>query len=244
VITVEKESIGSSEFQQLAQSRSKLYGFLSALYVKIPNEEFAANLLSDKFQSLLQSISQSVSGEMKKGLKTIEGFVNETRGRPRTELAQELGVDWTRLFRGLKRGYGPPPPYESVYIESSEQDARQTIGEVMKTYREAGVSVDEKAGQRSDYIGIELDFMRHLAEKEMEMWTRADYQEAMAYLGKEDDFLVKHIVRWIPKFCDKVLAEAQTDFYKGVALFTKGFLKLEEESIKGYVRLIEKNWRI
>jgi TorA maturation chaperone TorD len=243
---VEKESIGSNEFQQLAQSRSKLYGFLSALYVKLPNEEFAANLLCDKFQSLLQLISQSdqVSGEMKEGLKTIEGFVNETRDRPRTELAQELGVDWTRLFRGLKRGYGPPPPYESVYIESSEQDARQTIGEVMKTYREAGVSVDEKAGQRSDYIGIELDFMRHLAEKEMEMWERADYQEAIAYLGQEDDFLDKHIVPWIPKFCDKVFTEAQTDFYRGVALFTKGFLKLEEESIKGYMRLIEKNMRI
>jgi len=240
------ESITVDEFQQLARSRSKFYGFLSSLYVQIPNDEFAGSLLSDKFLSFLRSIASSdvVSGEMKEGLRVIEGFIEKTKDGPRSKLAEELAVDWTRLLRGLKRGYGPPPPYESVYREGSEQDGRQTIGDVTKTYREAGAGMGDQSGQRADYIGIELDFMRYLAEKEIERWKKSEYEEAVKYLRLEENFLGKHMIQWIPKFCDTVLTEARTDFYKGVARLTKGFLLLENKSIEGYIELAEKHLRL
>ena len=141
----------------------------------------------------------------------------------------------------MKPGYGPPPPYESVYSESSQQDGGQVIGDVLKAYREEGVDIDEKARQRPDYIGIELDFMRHLTEKEMERWNKSAHKEAIKYLTTEKDFLAKHIVPWIPKFCDAALKEARTDFYRGVAKLTKGFLQLEEENIEAYLAMAERN---
>jgi TorA maturation chaperone TorD len=237
------ESITFDEFRQLAQSRSKFYGFLSSLYVRIPNGEFGANLFGDKLQSFLPSIASlaEVPAEMKEGLGMIQGFAQQTKDRSHGKLVEELGVDWTRLLRGLKPGYGPPPPYESVYSESSEQEGRLTIGDVLKTYREAGVDIGEKAKERPDYIGIELDFMRYLAEKEMEGWNQSAYSEGAKYLEMERDFLTRHLTQWVPKFCDKMLTEARTDLYRGVARLTKGFLTLEGESIEGYIALAERS---
>ncbi len=236
------DSISADEFGQLAQSRSKLYGFLSALYVRIPNNEFATTLLGEKFLSLRSiAASDEVSSEMKEGLRTMERFVEETKDRPRNKLAEELAVEWTRLFRGLKRGYGPPPPYESVYKEGSGQDSRQGIGDVMKIYREAGVGMDEKAGQRVDYVGVELDFMRHLTENETELWKKSNHIDAIKCLRSEEAFLLEHLSQWVPKFCDAVLQDARTDFYRGVARFTKGFLSLEAENVSSYIKLAESN---
>jgi TorA maturation chaperone TorD len=231
------------EFQQLAQSRSRFYGFLSALYLRIPNQEFAANLLGDKFLPFLRSItgSDEVPRQMNEGLRLIEEFVTKSKGHQQSGLAEELGVDWTRLFRGLKRGYGPPPPYESVYREGSEQDGRQTIGDVTKTYREVGAGMGDQSGQRADYIGIELDFMRYLTEKETEGWKKLDYREALKCLTSEKDFLAKHIMQWVQKFCDTVLTEARTDFFRGVARLTIGFLMLEEENINEYIGFAARN---
>lgn len=235
------ESITFDEFRQLAQSRSKFYGFLSSLYVRIPNDEFGATLFGDKLQSFLPSVASSseVPVEMKEGMRMIQEFAQQTKDSPRSKLKEELGVDWTRLLRGLKPGYGPPPPYEPVYSESSQQDEGLTIGDVLKTYREAGVDISEKAGERPDYIGVELDFMRYLTEKETKGWSQSAHTEGVKYLKMEENFLTKHLTQWIPKFCDKMLTEARTDFYQGVARLTKGFLKLEGENIDGYIALAE-----
>lgn len=240
------ESVTFDEFRKLAQSRSKLYGLLTALYVQIPNDEFVTNLLGDKLLSFISSISSSaaVPEDMEEGLMMIRAFAQETKGRSRSEIVENLGVDWTRLLRGLKPGYGPPPPYESVYGESSEQDGGLIIGSVLKTYRQAGVDVGEKARERPDYIGIELDFMRYLTEKEMEGWNKSAYTKGVKYLGMERDFLTKHLIHWTPKFCDKMLTEAQTDFYRGVARLTKGFLTLEGDNMEGYIALAERSLRL
>jgi TorA maturation chaperone TorD len=237
------ESVTFEEFRQLAQSRSKFYGFLSSLYVRIPNDEFVANLFGDKLRSFLPSVASSseVPVEMKEGMRMIQEFAQQTKDHPRNKLKEDLGVDWTRLLRGLKPGYGPPPPYESVYSESSQQDGGLTIGDVLKTYRETGVDISEKAGERPDFIGVELDFMRYLTEKETEGWSQSAHTEGVKHLKTEENFLTKHLTQWVPRFCDKMLTEARTDFYKGVARLTKGFLTLEGENIGGYIALAENN---
>jgi len=236
------ESITADEFRTLAQSRSKFYGFLSSLFVRTPNEELVTNLLGEKLLSFLPSISNSaeIPDEMKQGLGIIQAFIRSTKDNPRKKLLEELGVDWTRLFRGLKPGYGPPPPYESVYASGSSEEGEQGIGAVLRTYREAGVDIGENTRERPDYIGIELDFMRFMTEKEMEAWKKSDSTEAIKCLRIENDFLTKH-TKWIPKFCDKVLTEAQTDFYRGIARLTKGFLSMEEGHIEAYIDLVETN---
>ena len=86
--SVANESITMNEFGQLAQSRSKFYGFLSGLYVQVPNDEFGANFLGDKLQALFPSISDSadVPADMKEGMRIIQAFVTDTKDRPEVKL--------------------------------------------------------------------------------------------------------------------------------------------------------------
>jgi putative dimethyl sulfoxide reductase chaperone len=94
-------------------------------------------------------------------------------------------------------------------------------------YAEAGVGLPEEVRDQPDFIGFELDFMRHLSEKESQAWAEPNQAKAKEVLEKELQFLKEHILRWIPHFCDLMLKDAQLDFYRGIARLTKGFVQGE-----------------
>ncbi len=76
------------------------------------------------------------------------------------------------------------------------------------------------AGRRSRSTGLyrfELDFMRHLAEKEAEAWPSNNLEEVMKITKSEQVFLDEHVLRWIPRFCDLMFDQAELDFYRGIA---------------------------
>ena len=84
-----------------------------------------------------------------------------------------LAVDWTRLFRGVQPGYGPPPPYEGLWRGCDPLVALQAVARV---YREQGVGpAGGSAGNRLDYLGLELDYLRYVCE-----------QQALAYEQGEE----------------------------------------------------------
>ena len=58
------------------------------------------------------------------------------------------------------------PPYGSVYLEKNRQIMGDTTMGVLKSYQEAGLSVDEK--EPPDHIAIELEFMSFLSTREAE----------------------------------------------------------------------------
>jgi TorA maturation chaperone TorD len=147
------------------------------------------------------------------------------------ELRTGLAVERTRLLRGVKPGYGPPPPYESVYVGSDQGPLMQASVAVRQAYAEAGVGLPEEVKDQPDFIGLELDFMRHLTEKEAQAWAAADPEEALKVLEKERAFLEEHITRWIPRFCDVMHQEARLDFYRGIARMTKGFVLDEAQKV-------------
>lgn len=223
------DTIDKNEMAALAKMRSRVYGFLGALYNRLPDEQFAASLSSPEIGDFLSSLSASEDApeDMREGLHLMEAFIRASKGKPVEELKTELAVERTRLMRGIKPGYGPPPPYESVYAGSEQQPLAQAITSVRQVYAEAGVGLPEEVHDQPDFIGFELDFMRHLTEKEAQVWTTADQEEVMQVTEKERAFLEQHINRWVPLFCDLMLKDAQLDFYRGVARLTKGFLQSE-----------------
>jgi TorA maturation chaperone TorD len=95
---------------------------------------------------------------------------------------------------------------------------------VATAYAEAGVGLPESVRDQPDYIGLELDFMRHLTEKEAGAWTEGNGEEALQVLEKERAFLKEHVARWIPLFCEVMDREARLNFYRGIARMTRGFV--------------------
>jgi TorA maturation chaperone TorD len=231
------ESVTTAEWSALAESRSRTYAFLAAVYNRLPDQAFAESLSGPDLPGLLASTveSEDLPEDMRAGVELIEAFIEAARGKPVEELQTELGVERTRLLRGVQPGYGPPPPYESVYSGSQEALRLEARASVRQVYAEAGLGLLEEVRDQPDFIGLELDFMRHLTAKEAQAWAEGSREQALEILEKERAFLQEHIVRWVPRSCDVMHKEARLSFYGGIAKLTKGFVQDEAEKVAVYL---------
>lgn len=220
------------ELAQQAVMRSRIYKFLTDAYILLPDEHMASRLLKENRLVLLaHSWPENLLPEVKQGLILIWDFASHMAGRPLREIKELLSVDRTRLFRGLMPGYGPPPPYESVYLGNPEAPFFQAASEVASLYAKVGVGFSPRIQEQADYIGVETDFMRILTEREAAAWKDTP-EEALRWLLVEQEFLRDHLLRWVPNFCEIVVREAESDFYRGVAMLTHGFLTSDLEWVK------------
>lgn len=206
-----------------AEERSKIYLLLSMLYYERPSGEFIKKLRSRDFiENLRVALSQGAE-RLTNALQEIEAFLVSRAAASEVMLIEELAVDFTRLFRGLKRGYGPPPPFESVYRGEGRIMGEWT-SEVVKKYAKADFSIPDEAGVPPDYIGLELRFMAVLCQAEAGAWMKGESEMAAEFIEEEQRFLNEHPRVWMYDFCESMDKEARTGFYKGLAGLTRWFL--------------------
>ncbi len=160
----------------------------------------------------------------------MQSYVHASRDRSVEEILTELAVERTRLLRGVKPGYGPPPPYESVYTDPSSHQGMEALSEIQAAYTRAGATLPDATHDQPDFIGFELDFMRHLTEWEALARAQDDEKEVMRAVRVQRDFLSDHLDRWVPRFCAVMFEQAQLDFYRGVALVTRGLVRGEADT--------------
>jgi TorA maturation chaperone TorD len=166
---------------------------------------------------------EDASPDLVQGLSEMAAFIDDTKDQSEEEVEQRLGVDWTRLFRGISPNYGPTPPYEGVY-QGGQRDPVEVLRLINAIYHENGVTIGEESPNRPDYIGLELDFLRFLAEREAEAWEQEEEGLAQSYAEKGRAFFQEHLGAWAWKFCDHALEHARTDFYRGFLRLTKGVM--------------------
>jgi TorA maturation chaperone TorD len=206
----------------LSKIRRDLYSLLSTVYIQIP-EKTIFELKWEPAVELLrypQEGSEKVFQQIQKGLGLVKPY-GSNKDRTDEEILTNLSRDWTRLFRGVVRD-GILPPYESLY--QAERLQKKTAQEINRLFSKMGVQVPEEWHQPSDYIGVELDFMRLLCEKE---WRHRDNGEPNALreaVEAEKSFLEDHLTLWVPIFCERMLKEAREEYYLGIAHLTLGFV--------------------
>ena len=76
-------------------------------------------------------------------------------------------------------------------------------------------------GNRAELYGLSRkeDFCGHQERRQR-------FRKAVAH---QKDFQEKHLMRWLPRLCNDVLEIGRTDFYKGVAMVTDGFLAMDRK---------------
>ncbi|MHB8076291.1 MAG: molecular chaperone TorD family protein [Desulfosporosinus fructosivorans] len=123
-------------------------------------------------------------------------YIEETRTKPSREIAQDLAVDWTRIFRGVAPGYGPPPPYEAVYIgEDNQENSIKVLLEMTKEYSSLGLFTNCQYS-RLDYAGIQLAFLHHLCSQEIKLLEGGNQTEAIKYKSHYSRFAAEHLGKW------------------------------------------------
>lgn len=213
----------------LAKARLSFYVFLNVHFMDLPNEEFAHALREEEFGSVLEELGENneVHLEIIEGVSLMRAYLGDTMACADAELAVRLGLDRTRLYRGVSPDYGPPPPYESLWTGKSK-DSR-VLQEMARIYHEGGFTLQADVQERLDYIGIQLSYLERLVMKEIAAREAGDEETVRVALDCEREFMRDHVGTWVPNFVSSALDHAQTDFYRGHLHMLKGFIEQEKE---------------
>jgi len=231
-------TVSHTEMSQLALTRGELYRTLSMIYIHPPNRSLVQRLLDERhlFSAAFPGRGSPLPGKLAEGLEAIRRFAEEVDTHRVERLADALLVEYTRLLRGVKHGYGPPPPYESVYRGEDVVFGETTMA-VCREYQELDFKLSERYSREPpDHISCELDFMRFMCNKELEAWRNVNKNQAFRLLDAEKHFLEEHLMRWVTRFCENVRAHERLGFYRGWADLTEGWLSLDYQLIE-YCRL-------
>ena len=217
-------SVQREEFFTAARGRAHVFDFLATLLNRRPDLDLVRTLRANSLDELIgQAEASEPDSQVVQGLKEMAQFVETTAAEPETGIETALGVDWTRLFRGVTPRYGPPPPYESIYIDTGETELA-TIQSVNEFYLNSGAMLEKTAGNRPDYLGLELGFLSFLAEEEAKAWEAGDEVLARSYQEKARSFFEQHPGAWASKFLTEALNYAKTGFYTGFLYLCLGTL--------------------
>lgn len=122
---------------------------------------------------------------------------------PFENLADALAEEYTRLFVGPNNQF---PPTEGLARGDSQLMGDHAIA-VQQHYTEAGFEVKSKRGLLPDHIGVQLDFLANLFEREQCESAR--------------QFVRTHLLIWVPNWVSAFTHKARFQFYPaaGNALF-------------------------
>jgi len=122
-------------------------------------------------------------------------------------------------------------PYETFYTRDDQMIETGGANPVTDIYSAYNFMVDYEAARTvsSDHIGIELEFMHHLVDAEMNAAEKGD-ENAVAELQRvQHDFLNKHLLQWAPMYLINMKYEARTPLYYDGAEMALEFILSDNE---------------
>lgn len=190
------EEIPSSTFislnmekEALLPQRQMAYRLFASLFLypdreRLENLQFAADVLLESrswqgypFSAALESLLNQLT---EIDLENDRPIINE----------------YNRLFLIRPKA----PPHETIYTDPEGQLRGMLTAHLEAKYLEAGLAISPELNELPDHISVELEFMAYLCMKEAE----ADDVEANRFRALQESFMGQHLVRWFPKFAQRI----------------------------------------
>jgi TorA maturation chaperone TorD len=187
-----------------AETRGQIYWFLSSFCLEPPTAQQLNNFVSSSLVTVDQD--DPITSMVVRLIDCAQLASNKP------DLINELAKDYVRLFHGLQEGYGPPPPYESVYRRSP--DPLEIINRVATCYRDAGFSCIPGVDDQPDHLGAELRFMALLCQVEADTTKNQDPAAIATARDLQLSFLDGHLLKWAPQCCGTLLDASKEDYFK------------------------------
>jgi TorA maturation chaperone TorD len=208
----------SSDEQTMALHRSDIYRLLARVFRKEPDLDLIRGAKDKPFLEILDEME----------IRFDDDFLDV----PDETLVDILGLEYTRLFVGPGKHI---PPYESVHHQlngggwgSLWGKSTAQVNSFMKT---AGLELKQKYENLPDHISVEFEFISEVCKREAKAREQNDYEGTLYLLDMENKFIGDHLIKWTPVFCDKVIEETSSSFYKAMARLTKDYIKLDNETV-------------
>lgn len=207
------------ELKEYFALRKNIYNHLSKGFYKEPTSEYLDKMR--KYSLIFKEISVNYeNADLSKGSAVFEKFIDS--GKSTDELAREFVLIF--LSAGLPEGINSIVPHESVYLSPLGLTMQEQRDEVLEIYYNQSVGRNDDFKEPEDHISAELGFMAFMSGKTSEMQD----------IGVQQSFLENHLLKWAPKMCDDVY-DIGSDYYKALALFTKGFLIVDRQFLEAVV---------
>lgn len=106
-------------------------------------------------------------------------------------------------------------PYETFYTRADQMVETGGANPVTDMYSAYDFMVDFEAARAvsSDHIGVELEFMHHLANAELKALESNDMIAVRELQNAQKEFLNKHLLQWAPLYLINMKYEARTPLY-------------------------------
>ena len=106
-------------------------------------------------------------------------------------------------------------PYETFYTRDDQMIETGGANPVTDMYSAYDFMVDFEVARTlsADHIGVELEFMHHLATAELKAEEEGDVEAVKELRRVEHEFLNKHLLRWAPLYLINMKYEARTPLY-------------------------------
>ena len=205
-----------------SEARAGFYRFLAGVYLYEPTDE--------QIETMAHATFPTDESEIGRGYAMIAEYLRHRD----TGTRQEIAVDYAHTFLGAGN-YDKlmAPPYESVYTSEEHllmQDARDGA---LHYYRTEGLDLPEENTTPEDHLGFEMQFMATLVERAAEALRAGSEAEFARLVGVQRGFFSEHLANWLPVFTADIDRHCKTDYYRGVALLTRGLLAEEREVLAG-----------
>jgi TorA maturation chaperone TorD len=122
-------------------------------------------------------------------------------------------------------------PFETFYTREDQMVETGGANPVTDMYSAYDFIVDYEAARTvsSDHIGVELEFMHHLASAELKALNENDMDAVKELKQVQYDFLNKHLLRWAPLYLINMKYEARTPLYYDGAEMALEFMLSDNE---------------
>lgn len=213
------EQASMDELIKLIEQRAATYGLLSRLFRVEVDQQLLDELHGMRFPA------STGNTDVDEGYLRLAKYLSNTWENSLTDLA----VDYTRVFIGHGvDAYSAAYPFESVYTSEKRLLMQEARDEVLAIYRSAGLDKQDTWKEGEDHIALELEFEQIMATRTVEALRKGDEDEAVALLTTQKNFLEDHLAAWAPMMTSDMKRFAQTDFYRGLAYLTDGFLQTDQ----------------
>jgi len=223
--------MNSSQLVELNKNRSSTYLFLSKSFEKELTKEQIEELRKSSGPVVdPRSIASSKNDDIQEGFELISSSISEMKKKRIEDATIWLAADYAGVFLGVKHDILPHPS-ESAYSNMEHLIYQPQRSQVAFIYEQAGLEMDKKFTEPEDHVAVELGFMALLGKQTASCIELGKNDEGKHYAELQASFLEGHLLRWTPKLCEDILKAAETDFYRGIARVTRGFLSEDAKTL-------------
>jgi TorA maturation chaperone TorD len=208
------------EWAESLMAHHLAYTFLSRAFYEPPTSDFIDLLARD---ALFDDWPlESEHPDTLAGLAVLREFSHFWKPDGDSAQLKPLARDFSRLFVGPDHLLAAP--WESVHRSQERLMFERQTHEVRAMYARYGMVVKTVQVEPEDHVGIEMAFIAYLTGQALNALQIGDTDAVEESIRGLRAFFSEHILQWVPGLLANILEHAETPYYRGIALLTRGCL--------------------